>query len=148
MSRQIYQLCTLDVAANGDLLPIWSSSYGDTRKSPLSVLLTYMQNNLSLQNGFNTQHAAPSASGTTVSVATTGNTWLILAPLAAYAAMTLLLPSAPADKTEFLCNTTQAVTTLTISWNGASVIGAPTTLAQYASFRLKFDLVTNTWYKV
>jgi len=52
------------------------------------------------------------------------------------------------DKQELLVNTTQAVTTLTVSANGATVVGAPTTLAAGGFFCLRFDGVLDTWYRV
>jgi len=47
-----------------------------------------------------------------------------------------------------LVNCTQAVTTLTINGNGATVTGAPTTLAANAFFRLRFEAVAGVWYRV
>ncbi|MNR16702.1 hypothetical protein D3C85_1333210 [compost metagenome] len=52
------------------------------------------------------------------------------------------------DKQEVLVNCTQAVTTLTINGNGATVTGAPTTLAANAFFRLKYDQPSTVWYRV
>ena len=48
------------------------------------------------------------------------------------------------DKQEALVNTTQAVTTLTIGANGATVIGAPTTLATNGFFKLTYDFAMKT----
>jgi hypothetical protein len=53
-----------------------------------------------------------------------------------------------ADKQTINVNCTQSVTTLTINGNGATVTGAPTTLAANAFFTLRFDAVTSTWYRV
>jgi hypothetical protein len=76
--------------------------------------------------------------------------WLILTPVAGYAAGTITLPLSTnvVNKQEILVNCTQAVTTLTINGNGATVTGAPTTLAANAFFRLRYDGVTGTWYRV
>jgi hypothetical protein len=52
------------------------------------------------------------------------------------------------DKQEILVNTTQAITALTINANGATIVGAPTTLAAGGFFRLRFDGVLDTWYRV
>lgn len=101
---------------------------------------------------FTTQYAAPSATGFSVQI-TNGpdNIHLILTPTAGFAAGTLVLPgvAVAVDKQEVLVNTTQAVTTLTANGNGAvAVTGAPTTLAANAFFRLKYDAITQTWYRV
>jgi hypothetical protein len=45
-------------------------------------------------------------------------------------------------------NTTQAVTALTVAGNGATVNGAPTTLAANGFFRIRFDAVLDVWYRV
>jgi hypothetical protein len=52
------------------------------------------------------------------------------------------------DRQELLVNCTQAVTTLAVSGNGATVTGAPTTLAANAFFRLRFDQASSVWYRV
>jgi hypothetical protein len=52
------------------------------------------------------------------------------------------------DGQELLVNSTQAVTTLTVAGNGATVAGAPTTLAANGFFRLKFEALVSTWYRV
>lgn len=106
-------------------------------------------------NGFSEQVYAPSATGFSYTINTgditdSDNAWLILTPAAGYAAGTIVLP--PSDSCvqnqEVMVNCTQAVTTLTVSGNGATVTGAPTTLAASAFFRLKYYAPTNTWYRV
>lgn len=145
---QINQLTAVDEVVAGDLMPIWSTSNGSARKAALSVLLAYIQDNIDLAtDDFTTQFSAPSATGFSVTVAD-GDTWLVLTPVAGYAAGTIVLPATPADRDEFLCNCTQSVTTLTIDGNGKTVTGAPTTLAANAYFRLRYEGVTGTWYRV
>lgn len=153
---QINQLTAVDSLQSGDQVPIFDTSNGDARRAALSVLLTYMQNNLTITDAgafpaYETQYAAPSATGFNIQVTDTDdNTHLILTPVAGYAAGTITLPTSTnlVDKQDFLCNCTQAVTTLTIAGNGATVTGEPTTLAADDFFRLKYDLAGNTWYRV
>lgn len=145
-----------DVSA-GDLVIFFSTDNGDTRAAAMSVLLAYMQANLTFASNFVdyiTQYSAPAATGFNVTI-TDGadddtNVHLILTPLAGYAAGTVTLPlsTSVVDKQEVLVNCTQAVTTLTVAGNGATVTGAPTTLAANAFFRLKYDAVLSTWYRV
>lgn len=145
---QINQLTAVDEVVAGDLMPIWSTNNGGARKAALSVLLAYIQDNFDLAtDDFTTQFSAPSATGFSVTISD-GDTWLVLTPVAGYAAGTIVLPAAPADRDEFLCNCTQSVTTLTIDGNGSTVTGAPTTLAANAYFRLRYEGVTGTWYRV
>lgn len=114
-------------------------------------LLAYIQANISAGDNKITQYAAPSATGFSVSITDGDDSiWLILTPGAGYAAGTIVLPALAncVDKQEILVNCTQAVTTLTITGNGATVTGAPTTLAANAFFTLRFDAVVDVWYRV
>ena len=137
----------------GAQVPFYDAANGgDARTSvtALAALLSTLLGTASLQL---TQYAAPNATGFSVTVAPQTNgasVWLLLTPLAGYAAGTIVLPAVALCQhgQELLVNTTQAVTTLTVSGNGATVNGAPTTLAANAFFRLKFDAVLGAWYRV
>lgn len=148
-----------DVSA-GDLVPIFATSDGDARAAAMSVLQEYMQDNLTFADfaDYVSQYSAPSATGFSVTITdgssdgiTSSNVHLILTPLAGYAAGTIVLPAKTGlvNKQEVLVNCTQLVTALTISLNGATAaVGAPTTLAANAFFRLKYDSITSNWYRV
>lgn len=146
------QLSTISTLAGGDLFPIYDISNSDTRKVSLSELLAYMQSSLSgLTNGFTPQYEAPAATGFSVSITDSSiNTWLILSPLAGYAAGTVVLPATSNSIAgqEFLFNCTQAITSLTVDGNGSTVVGAPTTISANDYFRLKYDIILKTWYRV
>ena len=151
----INQLSSTDTLNAGDLVPIWKTNNGDTRKTSLTTLQAYMQANLSFstvgQTQFVVQYAAPVATGFTVALlANTNNQWLILTPLAGYAAGTITFPlmSAVADNQEIIIFSTQAVTTLTLSGNGASIVGAPAGISQNGAVRFKFNSVASTWYVI
>lgn len=144
---QINQLTAVDSVVAGDQIPVWSINNGSARKAAASVLLAFIQDNITFPASFTKQFAAPSATGFSVDVGD-GEVWLVLTPVAGYAAGTIVLPAGPTDGDEFLCNCTQAVTTLTIDGNGKTVTGGPTTLAANAYFRLKYEAITGTWYRV
>lgn len=147
----INQLTAVDAVQAGDLIPIFSQANGDARKTSLTTLAAFIQTLITSTDNKQTQYAAPSATGFSVAVVGTGlSIWLVLTPLAGYAAGTLVLPAVAGvlDKQEILVNTTQAITALTINANGATIVGAPTTLAAGGFFRLRFDGVTDTWYRV
>jgi hypothetical protein len=147
----INQLSAVDAVVSSDQVPIYSSSNGDARKASMSVIKSFVLSGATTSDDKISQYAAPSATGFTVTVNNSSDSvWLILTPLAGYAAGTLVLPAVAncVDRQEILFNTTQAVTTLTINANGATVIGAPTTLAANAFFRLRFDAVLDVWYRV
>lgn len=152
----IKNLTALDSLVAGDNIAVGSSTNGDDRRAAISTLQSYLQSNLTITDAsafaeYATQYAAPSATGQNIQV-TDGddNIHLIITPVAGYAAMTITLPTSTncIDKQDILINCTQAVTTLTVAGNGATVTGAPTTLAANAYFRLKYDLAGTTWYRV
>lgn len=156
---QINQLSAVDQLAAGDNFPIFDTSNGDARKISASALLAYMQANLTFPTvtgvpQFETQYAAPSASGFSVTIAPTtagDNVHLILTPTAGYAAGTIVLPAIAdvVDKQEVLVNCTQQVTALTVNGNGAvAVTGEPTSLGADDFFHLKYDAVLQTWFRV
>src|SRR3990167_4243057 len=143
MATPIPLLSPVDAITAGDMIPMHSSANGDTRRASPAVLLSYMQDNLTI-GGFGayaTQYSAPSATGFSVTV-TDGaddntNVHLILTPGGTYAAGTMVLPAIAdvVDKQEVLVNCTQIVTTLTIDKNGATALtGAPTTIAAANGF--------------
>lgn len=147
----INRLSAVDSLSGSDLIPVYSQENGDARKASLNLLSEFIQSQITASDDKRTQYAAPAASGFSVSIVGTGdNVWLILTPLAGYAAGTIVLPevSTVLDKQELLVNTTQAVNALTITANGATVIGAPTALLAGDFFRLRFDAVLDTWYRV
>lgn len=147
----INQLSAVDEVVSGDQVPIYSSENGDARKASMATLLAFISGQITANDDKITQYAAPSATGFSVQVNNDGDSvWLILTPTGTFAAGTLVLPSVAncVDRQEILVNCTQVVTTLTIDGNGATVTGAPTTLAANGYFRLRFDAVVKTWYRV
>jgi len=147
----INQLNAVDTLTAADLVAIYSSNNGDARKASMSVVASFIQSLITVSDDKITQYAAPSATGFSVQVNNAGqNVWLVLTPTGGFAAGTLILPALAnvLDHQEILVNCTQAITALTINGNGATVTGAPTTLAANGFFRLRFDTITDTWYRV
>jgi hypothetical protein len=153
----INQLNSVDTPSGSDLLPIYSQANGDARKISLTNFLNWIQNNISFPNSnpapqLQTQYATPSSSGSTVQVTdSSASTWLIATPTAAFAALTIKLPAVGncIDKQEVLVNCTKQVTTLTVDGNGAgAVTGEPASLGADDFFRLRFDILTHSWYRV
>lgn len=117
----------------------------------ISVLTAYLETVLPTAGVLTTQYSAPGATGFSVQVTDGSDSiWLVLTPLAGYAAGTIVLPAltSSANKQEVLINCTQVVTTLTVDGNGSTVVGVPTTLAANDFFRLRYDSVLSTWYRV
>jgi hypothetical protein len=143
----INKLSAIDSLTGGDLLAVWATNQGDTRKASLTTLVSYLQSTLSLPGSLTTQYAAPSATGFTATVAD-GNTWLLLTPTGTFATGTIVLPSTATDKAEVSVNCTQIVTSLTVSAGGTTVTGAPTSLAANGYFTMRYDAATSAWYRV
>jgi len=87
----------------------------------------------------------------TVDTSTDGaahSTWLLLTPASALTSGTIILPAA-ADRFNgqwITVTTTNQITGLTVSGNGATVSGAPHVMGADAAFRLRYAATTNTWY--
>lgn len=151
----INRLSAVDTLQGGDQIPVYDQSNGDARKSSLTLLLSWIEANLTTSASvpqYTTQRSAPSASGFNVAITDgSASIHLILTPTAGFAAGTITLPAKAncIDKQLVLVNCTQAVTTLTIDGNGATAVtGEPSTLAANDFFTLKYDAQTSTWYRV
>ena len=148
----INQLTAMDTLTGSDLIPVYSQYNGDARKASMSVLAAFVQSTFETTGDKVTQYAAPTASAITIQVSNTSDSvWLIVTPSSVFAAGTIKLPAVAncIDRQELLVNYVNGVTALTIDGNGATnVIGAPTTMANNAFFRLRFDMVVKTWYRV
>ena len=149
---KINELNTVSSPSTSDLVRIYSSANGsDLYNTSIGNLATIVKSQITTPATWVTKYAAPSATGFSVPLSSDGtNQWLVLTPVAGYAAGTITLPaktSAVAGQ-EILVNSSQAVTTLTVAGNGATVTGAPTTIAQNGFFRLKYEVVLGVWYRV
>lgn len=83
--------------------------------------------------------------GTTVSP-TSACGLAIVDPAGTLAALTVALPSGPAEGQFFQLFTTQTLTALTLS--GGTVVGGPSTLAANASVTFQYSTVTSKWYRI
>lgn len=132
-------------------IPFYDPANGVDRRAPAGDLAAVL--GIPTVETMITQYAAPNASGFSVLIdpPTDGaSMFLLLTPAAGYAAGTITLPvkAECQDGQELLVSCTQAVTALTVAGNGATVNGAPTTLAANAFFRLRFDAVFGAWYRI
>lgn len=147
----INNLSTATLAA-ADKIAVWSTANGDSRKASLTALLAFIEANMTGSiPQLDTFYSAPSATGFTVTLTdSSANQHLILTPVAGYATGTIKLPASTnaTDKQLIMVNCTQAVTTLTVDGNGATVTGEPASLSANDFFTLKFDEQTATWYRV
>lgn len=126
-------------------------------RAAITSLLEYMQDNIVFPDPnivplevFTTQYAAPSAPFSVQINDNGSSTHLILTPTMGLASGTIVLPSAAVavDKQMVMVNCTQAVTSLTVDPNGATVTGAPTSLTVNEFFLLRFDLTLGSWFRL
>ena len=143
----INQLSRLDTLTAGDLVPIWATSKGDDRAAPISVLQTYMQNNLTFPRDKATQTEEPNATGFTIQV-NSATSWLLLLPTAAFATGTVTMPAEPMDKDEITISTTQTITSLTINSTVVTIPRPAAALNAHTAITMKYDAVSKNWYVV
>jgi hypothetical protein len=135
-------------------IPFYDPANGCDRRASVGDLAEVMAPLLpGAGGGLITQYFAPNATGwsTLVLPPEDGESvFLLITPVAGYAAGTITLPPQAEchDGQELLVTCTQAVTALTVAGNGSTVNGAPTTLAANGFFRLRFDGVFKAWYRV
>lgn len=149
----IERLSKVSELAPSDLVALFSSGLGGDAAATLQTLLGWLQSQLSAEGGFVTQYAAPSATAFNVQLvppSSGSNLFLILSPAGAYADGTITLPAKAesVNEQEVLVHCTQGVTALVVGGNGATVNGAPTTIAAGGFFKLRFDGVFGAWYRV
>lgn len=134
-------------AASDDVL-VYSNTDNDVR---LITYSNFVQSIQTINNGLITEYASPTSTGFSISV-NDGyqNVWLILQPTGTFATGTIVLPAVgnAVDNQEIIVNSTNEVTALTINPNGASAVGAPTTILANGFFKLKYNSTFKTWYRV
>lgn len=133
-------------------LPFYDPNNGADRRGSVTELAALLQTLMSAPAPL-AQYSAPVATGFSVTVAPAvagKSVLLLLTPAAGYAAGTVVLPAVATavDGQEVSCTCTQSVGTLTTNGNGATVNGAPTSLAANGFFTLRFDGVFGAWYRV
>lgn len=125
---------------------------GQDYKYSISAIKDYLDQYFNQKPEIQVQRAAPNANNFTVTVAaSTGDIWLIIAPTGAFAIGAIALPSVSNlyNGQEILVTCTQAVSAFSITISDASAIyGGPASLAANSFFKIRYDQVTNAWYRV
>ena len=147
----INQLSSISQVSGGDQLPIYVPNNGDARKVSVTQLLQYFQQTFAAPTVATNVYTPGSGFNITVPTPTSEQQWMLLQPASTLASGTITLPlnTGVPDGTQLLVTSTQIITTLAISLNGASsASGSPTTLAAGGFFTLRFYQATNSWYRV
>jgi hypothetical protein len=137
--------------ASDSQVPFLDTPNGRDSKASLADFAEVLQGLLTPYGAPVTQYANPGASGFSITVAppTSGaSVFLLVSAGGAYAAGTIVLPQGAADGQEVLVHMRQAVTTLTITPQGDTMSGAPTTIGAAGFFRMRYDLVGKLWCRV
>lgn len=90
------------------------------------------------------QYATPTT-GTTVSINSTART-LIVDPAGTLLALTVNLPSSPADGKIITIGSSQAITTLTLG--GGTIVGTLTSFSAGSFATYLYKLSNTTWYRI
>ena len=96
------------------------------------------------------QRYNPTANFTLIVENHAAGTYLLLNPASGIDSGTLTLPInvEVVDQQQIMFSCSQQITNLTINGNGAAVIGAPNAIAATAFFKLQYDQLSGTWYRV
>jgi len=132
----------------GDLVAIFDTSNGDTRKISLTALQTLL---VSTSGTEKTQYEAPANTGFTITLPNESNSvYLDITPTGTMATGTIYLPvsSYCVDGQTVKATTSNTITALTINGNGANLQGAPTTLTAGGYFTMRFNAITSTWKRI
>lgn len=136
-----------------DLIAVSSQSLGGDAAATITTLATLLQTLLVASGEMITQYESPNLTGFTINITPYvdgGSVFLLIKPSGTLASGTIVLPvyTDAEDGQELLVHSSQAVTALTVSGNGAATGGAPTTIAAGGFFRLRYDAINTTWYRV
>lgn len=133
-----------------DSVVLWSANNQDFRGVPLHVLKEEIKVEQGGQSSLLVQHFNPNANFTLNIENNEVGTYLILNPSVSITTGSIKLPERydVTDGQVVLVASSKVVTGFSIDGNNALVIGAPTTLAAGGFFKLKYDKLSNTWYRV
>lgn len=149
----INQLSQASALSDSDKLPVWQANQGDSRSISLLQVAAYVQ--ASIEGDTDQTVYSINTSGSTFTAAILpasvgGSVWGQFSLSGAASAGTIILPGIDdrANGQEVLLTITQAVAALTVSGNGATVRGAPNSLSADGFFKLRFDSISTTWFRI
>ena len=147
----INQLPLLVQASPGDQIPVYTPNNGDARRLPIGALLAYFQQTFASPTLATNVYTPGTGFNLAVPTPVAQQQWMLIQPAGTLATGTVTLPlnTGTPDGTEVLITTTQQITAFTLGANGAAAVyGDPTTLAAEDFFRMRYVLVTNSWYRI
>ena len=147
----INELSLLSSVSSGDQIAVYSPTQGDTRRTSIGSLATYLQ-----QSGSSTPtdvyyELYYPVTGFNKELSEIKNTWLYLHPTTTLATGTITMPlyTLAPDGMEVTIFTTQEITSFTLNGNGASnLFGEPVVLSAESWVKMKYFTDTLSWYRV
>ncbi|WP_180008217.1 hypothetical protein [Acinetobacter sp. YH12238] len=142
-----------DKIGDSDSVVIWSANNQDYRGAPIELLVEKIKADLPQHADYprlHIQHFNPTTNFTLDIENSEVGTYLILNPTSGLSTGSIKLPErySVRDAQELAVTCSQQITNFTIDGNGALVVGAPNALAANGFFKLKYDKLSNTWYRV
>lgn len=135
-----------------DSVVVWSANNQDFRSFPFEGLVEKIQESIEKVDypPIHIQHFNPNADFTLNIENHESGTYLILNPSVSIATGSIKLPERydVIDGQVLLVACAQQVNNFSVDGNNALVIGAPNALAANGFFKLKYDKLSNTWYRV
>lgn len=135
-----------------DSVVLWSANNQDFRGVPVDLLIEKIQEGIEKVDypPINIQHFNPNANFTLNIENHEVGTYLILNPSVSIATGSIKMPERydVTDGQVLLVACAQQVNNFSVDGNNALVIGEPNALAANGFFKLKYDKLSNTWYRV
>lgn len=135
-----------------DSVVLWSANNQDYRGVPVDLLIEKIQESIKKADypPIHIQHFNPNANFTLNIENHEVGTYLILNPSVSITTGSVKLPERydVTDGQVLLVACSQQVNNFSVDGNNALVIGAPNALAANGFFKLKYDKLSNTWYRV
>ncbi|WP_284085368.1 transcriptional regulator [Acinetobacter nosocomialis] len=149
MSNRLNETDALGV---GDQFVLYKGNCTDFRSVPQDVVLEWILSNIPVIKPVSAiiQPFNPNADFTIAIENNAVGTYLVMNPSVSITNGTITLPPMAelTDGQELLVTSSQQIENLTIAGNSAALIGNPNTIAATGFFKLKFDLLSQTWYRV
>ena len=148
------RLNTTDKIEAGDQVVIFKNNCGDFRGSPLDIFLAWILENLPETPSSSTspivQHFNPNADFTLDVENHVEGTYLLLNPSTGIANGIIKLPVSAevVDKQIVIFSCSQQITNFTVDGSGAAVKGQPNAIHATGFFKLQYDKLSGTWYRV
>lgn len=149
MSNRLNETDALGV---GDQFVLYKGNCTDFRSLPQDILLQWILENIPVVKPIAAiiQPFNPNSDFNIQIENNAVGTYLVMNPSVSITNGTITLPQIAelTDGQELLVTSSQKIENLTIVGNGATLVGNPNTIAADGFFKLKFDQLSLTWYRV